>query len=183
MLPVEPRTVRRRLIGVLTPISYEQGDVVYRRGRKEQAVYAVKHPPVAWEEGAEILHVEYALQGRFEEVPALAGDRDNCPDYQGFRGGVVEEEVSDGADYQHGQEEATGAALDGLLRAQAREQHPTAEEAPGKIRPGVGDPGPHHGYEDEDDAVSSIGKQAEMRQRRADPERHQQDGEYRAQRP
>src|SRR5215210_439180 len=61
MLPVEPRIVRLRLIRVWGSISYEQGDIVYRRGRKQQAVDPVEYPSVAGEDTPEVLHVEDAL--------------------------------------------------------------------------------------------------------------------------
>src|SRR5215211_6301514 len=151
ILPVEPRIVRRRLILVLGPISYEQGDIVYRRGRKQQAIDPVEEAPVAGEEGPEVLHVEDTLEGGFEEVPALTRDGDTGADDQGFCDRKVEELVGDRADDEHGDEEAAHAALDGLVRAQARDQRVTAEKAPGEVRARVGDPGPYHGYEDEDD--------------------------------
>src|SRR5215212_116572 len=148
ILPVEPRIVRRRLILVWGPISYEQRDIVYRRGRKQQAIDAVENAPVAGEEGPEVLHVEDALEGGFEEVPALARHRDAGAEDQGFGDGKVEELVGDRADDEHGDEEAAHTALDRLVRAQARDQGVTAEKAPGEIRPRVGDPGPDDGDED-----------------------------------
>src|SRR5918993_4243754 len=183
MLPVEPRIVRRRLMLVLGPISYEQGDIVYRRGREEQAVHPVEDASVAWEEITEVLHIEDTLQRRFEEVTALARDRDTGAHDEGLGDGKVELLESDGGDDQDRQEETANAALHGFVRAQGREQQVTAEKAPGEVRARVGDPGPHHGYEDEDDAVTGTGKQPHMRQRDADPERHEEYGEHSAQRP
>src|SRR5215216_4899868 len=122
ILPVEPRIVRRRLILVSGRISYEQGDIVYRRGRKQQAVHPVEDATVAWEKVPEVLHVEDTLEGRFEEVPALAEDGDPGANDQGFGDGEVEELVSERADDERGEEEASHAALDGLVRAKAREE-------------------------------------------------------------
>src|SRR5215204_1876954 len=102
ILPVEPRIVRRRLIRVWGIISYEQGDIVYRRGRKQQAVDPVEDASVAGEEVPEVLHVEDTLQGRFEEVPALARDGDTGADDQGFCDGKVEELVRKRPDDEHG---------------------------------------------------------------------------------
>src|SRR5215204_6429920 len=183
ILPVEPRIVRRRLILVLGPISYEQGDIVYRRGREEQAVHPVEDASVAWEEVTEVLHIEDTFQRRFEEVSALARDRDTGAHEEGLGEGKVEELESDRGHDQDRQEEAANAALHGLVRAQGRKQQVTAEKAPGEVRARVGDPGPHHRYEDEDDAVSGAGKQPQMRQRDADPERHEEHGENSAQGP
>src|SRR5215218_8383527 len=183
ILPVEPRIVRRRLMTVLGPFSYEEGDIVYRRGREEQAVHPVEDASVTWEEVTEVLHIEDTLQGRFEEVPALARDTDTRAHDQGLGEGKVEELESEGCDDQNGHEKSTYAALHGLVRAQGREQQVTAEKAPGEVRARVGDPGPDHRYEDEDDAIAGAGKQPQVRQRDADPERHEEHGEYGAQRP
>src|SRR5919106_6059136 len=181
ILPVEPRIVRRRLM--LGPISYEQGDIVYRWGCEEQAVHPVEDASVAWEEVAEVLHVEDTLQGRFEEVSALARDRDTGAHYEGLGDRKVEELEANGGDDQDRQEEAANAALHGFVRAQGREQQVTAEKAPGEVRARVGDPGPHYRYEDKDDAVSGARKQSQVRQRDADPERHEEHGENSAQGP
>src|SRR5215211_7617721 len=170
ILPVEPRIVRRRFMLELGPISYEQGDIVYRRGREEQAVHPVEDASVAREEVPEVLHVEDTLERRFEEVPALARDGDTGTHDEGLDEGKVEELESDGGDDQNRQEEAADATLDGLVRAQGREQQYTAEKAPGEVRTRVGDPGPYHRYEDEYDAVAGAGKQSQVRQRDADPE-------------
>src|SRR3954462_5175219 len=56
ILPGEPRIVSRRFIGVWGPFSYEQGNVVYRGGREQEAVHAVQDAAVAGEEGTQVLH-------------------------------------------------------------------------------------------------------------------------------
>src|SRR5829696_2750852 len=155
-------------------ISYKQGDVVYRGGGKQQAVYAIQDPTVAWEEVPEVLDVEDALQRGLEEVPALGEDGDPCSDDGRFGEGEVQELVGDEPDDEHRAQEAAQAALDCLVRAQAREEQVPAEEAAGEVSAGVGDPGPHHGDEDEDDAVARAREEAEVGQRGADPERHQE---------
>ena len=86
MLPVEPRMVRRRLIGVWGPISYEQGDVVYRGGRKEQAVYAVEDAPVAGRKVPRSFTSRMRFRDDSKRSPHWLRDGDDGPDYQGLRG-------------------------------------------------------------------------------------------------
>src|SRR5215210_4207780 len=133
MLPVEPRMVRRRLIGMWESFSYELGDVVYRGCREQEAVHAVQDAPVAGEEVPKVLHVEDALQGGFEQVAALARDRDCGADDQGFHKGKVQQKVGNRGDDYQGQEEAPDSALHGFFRAQAREEEVPAEQAPGEV--------------------------------------------------
>src|SRR5215218_4518433 len=126
-------------------ISYKQGNVVYRGRGKQQAVYAVQDSPVAGEEVPEVLDVEDALERGLEEVPALGEDGDPCPDDGRFGESEVQKLVGDEPDDDHRAQEASQAALDCLVRAQAREEQVPAEKAAGEVSAGVGDPGPHHG--------------------------------------
>jgi hypothetical protein len=123
-------------------ISYKQGDVVYRGGGEEQAVYAVEDAPVTGEEMTEILDVEDALEHRLEEIPALGKDRDACPDDGRFSEGEVQDLVRDEPDDEDRQEQAAQATLDGLVRAEAREEQATSEEVTGEVGAGVGNQGP-----------------------------------------
>ena len=150
-------------------ISYKQGYVVYRGGGKQQAVYTIQDPSVAREEVPEVLDVEDSLEHGLEEIPALGEDGDPRPDDGRFGKGEVEELVGDDPDDEHRTQQTADAALYRLVRAKARKEQATAEEAPGEVGAGVGDPGPHHGDEDEDDAVARAREEAEVGQRGADP--------------
>src|SRR5215208_5175903 len=103
-------------------ISYKQGDVVYRGCGKQQAVHAVEDPTVAGKEVPEVLHVQDALEGRLEQVAALGENRDAGADDRCLGWGKVEELVGDQPDDEHRRQQAAQAALDGLIRAHAREE-------------------------------------------------------------
>src|SRR5215210_1301031 len=160
-------------------ISYKQGDVVYRGGGKQQAIHSVEDPAVSREEVAEVLHVQDTLEGGLEEVAALGEERDAGPDDRSLGRVEVEELVSDKPDDEHGCEQSAHATLDRFVRAEARVEQVSTEKASGKIGAGVGDPGSHDGYEDEDDAVWRAREEAEVGERGADPEGHQEHGQDR----